>query len=87
MVTTQCAHILEIASAFFGVSLEPSGPSRWPHGLVVRNNFTFVKLIFASRAGTAMPEDDLSNKAERALVTVALSTTMLIICLGSLLYR
>jgi len=34
-----------------------------------------------------MPEDDLSNKADRALVTVALSTAILIMCLGSLLYR
>jgi hypothetical protein len=34
-----------------------------------------------------MQEDDLSGKAERALVTVALGTAMLIICLGSLLYR
>ena len=34
-----------------------------------------------------MPKDDLSTKTERALVTVALSTAMLIMCLGSLLYR
>ena len=34
-----------------------------------------------------MPDDQLSSKAERALVTVALSTAMLIMCLGTLLYR
>lgn len=34
-----------------------------------------------------MPKDDLSIKTERALVTVGLSTVMLIMCLGSLLYR
>ncbi|EJN07578.1 hypothetical protein PMI42_07736 [Bradyrhizobium sp. YR681] len=34
-----------------------------------------------------MPEDELTNKAERALVTAALGTVMLIMCLGTLLYR
>jgi len=87
MVTTHCALIPEIASAFFRPFAGTVSTSRRHLEGAVRNNFTFVKLVFASRARTAMPEDDLSIKAERALVAVALSTTMLIICLGSLLYR
>ena len=47
----------------------------------------FVKLTCAIAVGHGMPEDDLSSKAERALVTVALSTAMLIMCPASLLYR
>lgn len=34
-----------------------------------------------------MEKDDLSSKAERALVTVGLSTLTLIMCLSALLFR
>lgn len=67
-------------------------PARRPRGVgakmvTLRNNLTFVRLTCANATGRAMPEDELSSKAERALVTVALSTALLIMCLGSLLYR
>ena len=57
---------------------------RW----AARNFLMFVKLACRRRSeGRTMPKDDLSIKTERALVTVGLSTVMLIMCLGSLLYR
>jgi len=34
-----------------------------------------------------MTEDELSSKAERALVTVALSTLTLVMCVALLLFR
>ena len=34
-----------------------------------------------------MSEEELTSKAERALVTVALSLTMLVLCIGALIYR
>jgi hypothetical protein len=34
-----------------------------------------------------MSEEELTSRAERALVTVALSLTMLVLCVGALIYR
>jgi hypothetical protein len=34
-----------------------------------------------------MSEEELTSKAERALVTVALSLTMLVLCVGALICR
>jgi hypothetical protein len=52
-----------------------------------RNNLTFVKLPLIEVERVIVPRDELTSKAERALFTVALGTVMLIMCLGTLLYR